>query len=418
MLRFEFYRVKRRDNLAAIDFWNDRFKDLDLRIAATEAYSTTIDDAVDGMIAVALQTLTQTFTPLIEDAQERLNTLGVSFFAESTTSLTLPLSGQVAMTLAEEYAQNYVYTDYVSVRSEADQSNQFLAQVVSFDREAGSLILSVVSSEGTGAHTDWLIRVGTPPEAGHAERTDNPHETTAAQVGSYTTAQTDAAIDAAIALAIASLPPISTALLKANNLTDLTDVPAARTAMGLGLLAIESSVGLTMFASNVRATQAQAEGGIENTALMTSLRTSQQYVARISDQSTAETGTDNTKSMTPLRVKQSIQANIQGVKQNIQSANYTCVLGDRQRHVYHPASDTTARTWTIPANASVPYDIGDVLTFVVQNGAGAITITINSDTLRLAGAGTTGNRTLAPNGMATALKVGATEWLISGTGLS
>jgi hypothetical protein len=38
--------------------------------------------------------------------------------------------------------------------------------------------------------------------------------------------------------------------------------------------------------------------------------------------------------------------------------------------------------------------------------------------MRLAGAGTTGSRTLAANGVATAVKVTTTEWLISGTGLT
>jgi len=38
--------------------------------------------------------------------------------------------------------------------------------------------------------------------------------------------------------------------------------------------------------------------------------------------------------------------------------------------------------------------------------------------MRLAGAGTTGNRTLAANGVATAIKITSTEWIISGTGLT
>ena len=38
--------------------------------------------------------------------------------------------------------------------------------------------------------------------------------------------------------------------------------------------------------------------------------------------------------------------------------------------------------------------------------------------MRLAGVGTTGSRTLPANGIATAVKVASTEWLISGVGLS
>lgn len=104
---------------------------------------------------------------------------------------------------------------------------------------------------------------------------------------------------------------------------------------------------------------------------------------------------------------------------NSQSANYTLVLADSGRCVYHPPADTTARTWTIPANASVPFPVGTAVTFDNDFGAGAITIAITSDTMVLVGsAGTTGSRTLATGGQATAIKVSATRWRIAGTGLT
>lgn len=106
------------------------------------------------------------------------------------------------------------------------------------------------------------------------------------------------------------------------------------------------------------------------------------------------------------------------IPQNSQSAAYTLVLDDAGKHLLHPSADTTARTWTIPANASVAFPVGTVVTFINQNAAGVITIAITSDTMRLAGAGTTGSRTLAANGMATAIKLTATEWIISGVGLT
>lgn len=100
------------------------------------------------------------------------------------------------------------------------------------------------------------------------------------------------------------------------------------------------------------------------------------------------------------------------------SADYTIVAADSGGTILHPSSDTTARTVTIPANASVAFPAGTAITFVNQNGAGVLTIAINTDTMRLAGAGTTGSRTLAANGMATAVKITATEWIINGTGLT
>lgn len=100
------------------------------------------------------------------------------------------------------------------------------------------------------------------------------------------------------------------------------------------------------------------------------------------------------------------------------SAAYTFVLGDANNAFRHPSTDTTARTWTIPANASVAFPVWTCLTFVNQNGAGVITIAITADTMRLAGSGSTGSRSLAANGFATAIKIDTTEWIITGTGLT
>lgn len=111
-------------------------------------------------------------------------------------------------------------------------------------------------------------------------------------------------------------------------------------------------------------------------------------------------------------------AQVRSIPQNSQSAAYTLVLSDAGGHIYHPSADTTARIWTIPANASVAFPIGTAVTFVNDTSAGVITIAITSDTLVLMGAGTTGSRSLAANGIATALKVGTTRWVISGTNLT
>lgn len=107
------------------------------------------------------------------------------------------------------------------------------------------------------------------------------------------------------------------------------------------------------------------------------------------------------------------------VRQNSQSTDYTLVLTDGGKHIYHPVADTTARVWTIPANASVAFPIGTVVAFENDIGAGIITVAITTDTLVLVGTvGSTGSRTLASGGSAVALKVTATRWRISGDGLT
>lgn len=104
------------------------------------------------------------------------------------------------------------------------------------------------------------------------------------------------------------------------------------------------------------------------------------------------------------------------IPQNSQSADYTAVIADRGKHLYHPVADDNPRTFTIPANSSVAYAIGTAITFI--NDQNTLTIAITSDTLVWAEDGSTGSRTLAENGMATAIKVTSTRWIISGTGLS
>jgi hypothetical protein len=98
------------------------------------------------------------------------------------------------------------------------------------------------------------------------------------------------------------------------------------------------------------------------------------------------------------------------------NAAYGFVLADAGGGFLH--TEVTARIWTIPANASVAYPVGTMITCVNGNGAGIITVAITSDTMRLAVAGTSGSRTLAANGIATFLKIASTEWLASGAGLT
>ena len=105
------------------------------------------------------------------------------------------------------------------------------------------------------------------------------------------------------------------------------------------------------------------------------------------------------------------------IPQNSQSAAYTLVLADAGKHIFHPSGDANARTYTIPANSSVAYPIGTAITFINMTSQ-VVTIAITSDTMYLSSAGTTGSRSLAQYGSATAIKITSTNWLISGSGLT
>ena len=66
------------------------------------------------------------------------------------------------------------------------------------------------------------------------------------------------------------------------------------------------------------------------------------------------------------------------IPQNKQNANYTLVLSDNWKHIYH--DDANTYTYTIPDNTSVAFPIWTAITFVNQ-WTWAITISITTDTL-------------------------------------
>lgn len=99
---------------------------------------------------------------------------------------------------------------------------------------------------------------------------------------------------------------------------------------------------------------------------------------------------------------------------NPQSAAYSTVLADAGHGILHPVADNSPRTFTI--DGSLSYPVGTTITFI--NRINTVTVAISTDTMYLAGSGTTGPRTLAAYGIATATKIAAGEWIIGGVGLT
>jgi hypothetical protein len=108
----------------------------------------------------------------------------------------------------------------------------------------------------------------------------------------------------------------------------------------------------------------------------------------------------------------------QNIPQNSAPFDYTAVLSDSGKHIYHPGTDAVSRTYTIPSNASVAFPVGTTIIFVNDSPGYTVTIICDTDTLMFAGTGATGTRTLAANGIATTIKLTSTKWIISGIGLT
>jgi len=128
-------------------------------------------------------------------------------------------------------------------------------------------------------------------------------------------------------------------------------------------------------------------------------------------------GTPSSGTLSNCTVDGTDAVGFRNIPQNSQSAAYTLVLADAGKHIFHPSGDANARTYTIPANSSVAYPIGTAVTFINMTSQ-VVTIAITTDTMYLSSAGTTGSRSLAQYGSATAIKMTSTTWLISGSGLT
>jgi autotransporter-associated beta strand protein len=107
-------------------------------------------------------------------------------------------------------------------------------------------------------------------------------------------------------------------------------------------------------------------------------------------------------------------AGYMGIPQNATTTgSATIAAADNGKHIHC----TATRTLTIDSNANLALPIG--FTFSVTAATGAtVTIAITTDTMYLSPAGTTGSRTLAAFGIATAIKITSTTWMISGNGLT
>jgi len=131
-------------------------------------------------------------------------------------------------------------------------------------------------------------------------------------------------------------------------------------------------------------------------------------------------GTPTSGTLSNCTVDGTDSVGFRNIPQNAQTGSYTLVLADSGKHIYH-ASGAGAATYTIPAATSVAYPIGTAITFI-NLSATSISIAITTDTMYLSSAGTTGTRTLAQYGSATAIKVSGLSssgiWVISGSGLT
>ena len=102
--------------------------------------------------------------------------------------------------------------------------------------------------------------------------------------------------------------------------------------------------------------------------------------------------------------------NLRDIPQNAKTSAYVLVIGDAGKHI-------SITTGGVTVNSGI-FSAGDAVS-IYNNSASAQTVTQGSSvTIRLAGVGTAGNKTLASYGLATLLCIASNEFVIAGTGVS
>lgn len=192
-------------------------------------------------------------------------------------------------------------------------------------------------------------------------------------------------------------------VITTNNLSDLTNVATARTNLGLGTAAIAATgtSGAVLGYLNGNLT---FSGTLATTALVT-----------MSGGATFSGAVDYRLTATPTTIN-SDSIGYRGAPTNSQDATYTLVLGDSGKMVLHTSAST--HTWTIPPNSSVAYPVGTIIG-LANTGSGAVTVARGSGVaLRISGASTDKNMTLAQHGIASIIKLATDSWYIAGTGVT
>lgn len=191
--RIDRYKVSPGDDIGEPSYLTERFEDIDNRIHTQELKGQSIDERADDLERVALSRLDDVFTGVLRDAQAKLQDIGAWFKAESQTAF-IPEIGSKRFILTEATRGGYVPTRDILFVSSGAETHFMVGQLVTYLPLDGALDVTVSEAFGGDEKSDWLIYPLAPGYADHLARTDNPHNVTAEQVGTYTQAEIDQAL--------------------------------------------------------------------------------------------------------------------------------------------------------------------------------------------------------------------------------
>jgi hypothetical protein len=307
-------------------------------------------------------------------------------------------------------ATTWVYSDGVNVVSALSYTPSFSSvNVAAVNGVIGTLTsVDITTSNLTSTNLATTNLAVTNLLAGNATAT-NLNATTAILTNLTSTNATSTNLNATTAVLtnLTSTNATSTNLNATTAiLTNLTSTNATATNLNATTAVLTNLTSTNATATNLNATTAvltdlTATNLNATTAVLTNLTSTNATSTNLTATTVLDAGTIGAAA-----------PGFRGLPQNAQTGAYTLALSDIGKQV----SNTTGG-WVIPANASVAFPIGAAVV-LFNNSGSSQTVSITSDTLRLAGTATTGTRTVAQYGLVTCVKVASTTWVISGSGLS
>ncbi len=349
-------------------------------LATTQAALATTNGAAQVTLATAQTALATTqATNAAASAVTAVNAPGTN--ATSTTSLAVS-TGSKSLTI--QTSKSLVVGMSVKIAYTVTPTTWMFGDITAHDSTTGALTVNVTQVNGSGTQAAWTVSLSGPSLSSGGNLTGALNTARATVASAATTADIWAAagnqIDWTGTVTCTAFP----AAPQAGSERVLITAGAAVFTAGANMLidGVTSASNLTCAANDQ--------------VIVRAVTTTQFKLSRIKYDGTSQVAASS----------------IVQYPQLIKSANYTLVLADAGYQIFHPATDTAARTFTIPANSSVAFPIGTTILFIVQQDAGDITLQITTDTLRSSG-GITGTKTLRENTQYTAVKIAATEWLLA-----
>ena len=303
--------------------------------------------------------------------------------SDSTYSATIKASGQsgVSVVAGERALVFFNGTDYVKASSTV---------LTNFT----GVLTGTYGGTGVNNGSNTITVAGNISFAGAFTQSFTASANTAVTLPAGATASTNNLLSSATAVAIVTGTPSSTTYLRGDGTWATV---AAQTYPGAGIANSTGSAWGTSYSTTGSGT-------------VVALATSPSFTTPV-------LGTPTSGNLSNCTADGTNSVGFLNIPINSQSAAYTLVLADAGKAILHPSTDANARTFTIPANSSVAYPIGTAISFINMT-SNVVSIAITTDTMYLSSAGTTGTRSLAQYGSATAIKMTSTTWLISGSGLT